>query len=118
MKKTHSPIGASFNDWLAEEGLLTRATNTALKRGLAWLLLQEMKRLKISKTAMAQRIGTSRAALDRLLDEDNLGLTLHTLGKVADAVGQDIIVTFRPRHVPQQRPRRTTKKPKRLAVSG
>ncbi|PRG49524.1 Fis family transcriptional regulator, partial [Burkholderia multivorans] len=54
-------IGSSFDDFLAEEGRLEEATATAMKRLIAWQIEQEMKAQKLSKTAMAARMHTSRA---------------------------------------------------------
>ena len=42
----------------------------------------------ITKTAMAKRMATSRAQLDRLLDPNNTSVTLHTLQKAAVVVGR------------------------------
>jgi hypothetical protein len=43
---------------------------------------------KLTKRAMAERMGTSRSALDRLLDPDNTSVTLCTLQKAASTVGR------------------------------
>jgi hypothetical protein len=43
---------------------------------------------KLTKKAMAERMGTSRSALDRLLDPDNTSATLRTLQKAASTVGR------------------------------
>lgn len=53
-------------------------------------IAQEMTDRNLSKSAMAKRMNTSRAALDRLLDPDNDAVTLHTLFKAAGAVGRQI----------------------------
>jgi antitoxin HicB len=88
MKKKN--IGSSFDDWLREEGLYEQATAVAIKRVLARQITQEMEDQKLSKTDMARRMQTSRAALDRLLDPDNDAVTLNTLFKAATAVGRQI----------------------------
>ena len=41
----------------------------------------------VTKVEMARRMGSSRSALDRLLDPDNDAVTLGTLRKAAAAVG-------------------------------
>lgn len=46
--------------------------------------------MKVSKTEMARRMQTSRAALDRLLVPANEAVTLSTLRKTATAVGREI----------------------------
>lgn len=81
-------IGSSFDDFLAEEGRLEESTATAMKRIIAWQIEQEMKAQKLSKTAMAERMHTSRAALNRLLDEEDTSLTLTTLASALGALGK------------------------------
>jgi transcriptional regulator with XRE-family HTH domain len=43
---------------------------------------------KLTKKAMAERMGTSRSALDRLLDPNNTSVTLRTLQKAASTIGR------------------------------
>jgi len=88
MKKKN--IGTSFDSWLREEGLYETATAGAIKRILARQIEQAMKERKLSKSEMSQRMHTSRAALDRLLDPENESVTLGTLRKAATAVGREI----------------------------
>ena len=51
---------------------------------------QEMKRRKLTKTEMAGRMKTSRAALERLLDPANTSVTLSTLERAALALGKKL----------------------------
>ena len=81
--------GSTLDDFLAEESLLEEASERALKRVLAWRIEQAMQAQNLTRTAMAQRMGTSRAQLDRLLDPDNHSVTLHTLQRAA-AVGRKL----------------------------
>jgi hypothetical protein len=85
-------IGSNFDDFLAEEGLLEDATATAMKRVIAWQIEQEMKAQKLSKTAMAAKMHTSRASLNRLLDATDTSLTLTTLASAAAALGKRVRV--------------------------
>jgi DNA-binding Xre family transcriptional regulator len=85
-------IGTSLDELLAEEGILDEATERATKRVLAWQIRAEMAARKLSKAAMARRMATSRAQLDRLLDPDNTAVTLHTLHRAAAALGRRIRV--------------------------
>lgn len=85
-------IGSSFDDFLNEEALLEVATATAMKRVIAWQIEQEMKKQKLTKSAMAIKMHTSRAALNRLLDADDTSLTLTTLASAASALGKKIKV--------------------------
>ncbi len=85
-------IGSNFDDFLAEEALLEDVTATAMKRVIAWQIEQEMKAQKLSKTAMAAKMHTSRAALNRLLDATDTSLTLTTLASAAAALGKRVRV--------------------------
>lgn len=43
-KRSKGSIGSSFEDFLAEEGLLESATEQAVKRVLAWQIERAMKK--------------------------------------------------------------------------
>jgi antitoxin HicB len=88
MKKKN--IGSSFDDFLREENLYEETTAVGIKRVLARQISQEMADRKLTKSGMARRMQTSRAALDRLLDPENDAVTLNTLFKAATAVGRQI----------------------------
>ena len=83
-------IGSSFDGFLKEEAMLDDATAVALKRVIAWQIAEEMKTQHLTKTELAKRMHTSRAALNRLLDEDDTSLTLTTLASAAAALGKTI----------------------------
>src|SRR5271165_5885935 len=80
--------GSTFESFLEEEGILDEVDAVAIKRVIAWQLSEAMKAGKISKKKMAERIGTSRSQLDRLLDPDNGSVHLQTIAKAARAVGK------------------------------
>lgn len=86
--KQNAAVGSSLDDFLVEQGIYEDANNEAIKRVLSYQLEEAMKSLKLSKSALAERMGTSRSALDRLLDPDNESVTLETLKKAAHATGQ------------------------------
>ena len=88
MKKKH--VGSSFDEFLAEEGLLSGAEATAVKGVIAYQLTQFMEDNELSKTAMARRMKTSRSALDRLLDPANPSVTLQTMDRAARALGKKL----------------------------
>lgn len=91
-------IGSDFDDFLTEEGLAEEVTAAALKRVIAWQLTEAMKLQKLTKKALAERMHTSRAAVDRALDQNDPGMTLATLSSAARALGQRVEV----RLVPQE----------------
>jgi hypothetical protein len=90
MKKQH--IGSNFDDFLRDEQLLDVAQATAVKRVIAFQIAQEMKRRKLTKSEMASRMKTSRAALERLLDPGNPSVTISTLERAASALGKKLKV--------------------------
>ncbi len=92
MKKKH--IGSSLNDFLEEEGLLEESELVAVKRIIAIQIEQTMRDKGISKTKMAEFMGTSRASLSRLLDPVNVSITLQTLDKAARAIGKRLHVAI------------------------
>jgi antitoxin HicB len=87
-------IGSSFDDFLQEEAILEDATAVALKRVIAWQIAEEMKAQQITKTELAKRMHTSRAALNRLLDDADPSLTLTTLASAATALGRKVNIQF------------------------
>ena len=84
------PIGSNFDDFLKEEGLYEQTTAAALKKVLALQIEEGMKTQQLTKTAMAKRMHTSRAALNRLLDDSDTSLTLTTLASAAAALGKSV----------------------------
>jgi len=90
MNKKH--IGSKFDDFLKEEKLYEQVQTAAIKRVVAYQIAQEMKLKKLTKTEMASRMKTSRAALERLLDPDNASITLFTLERAASVLGKKLRV--------------------------
>jgi len=89
-------IGSSFDDFLKEEAMLEEVTAVAMKRVIAWQIAHEMKVQQLTKTALAKRMHTSRAALNRLLDENDSSLTLTTLASAAAALGKKVNLQLAP----------------------
>ena len=83
-------IGNSFDDFLREEAILDEATAVAVKRVIAWQIDREMKSQKLTKSSMAKKMHTSRAALNRLLDATDTSLTLTTLSSAASVLGKKL----------------------------
>ncbi|WKZ36089.1 MAG: XRE family transcriptional regulator [Anaerolineales bacterium] len=88
MNKKH--IGSDFDDFLKEDGIYEQVQAVAIKRVIAYQIAEEMKKKNLSKTEMASRMKTSRAALERLLDPDNVSITLVTLERAASALGKKL----------------------------
>lgn len=90
MNKKH--IGSNFDNFLKEEKIYEKAQAAAIKRVVAYQIAEEMKKKKLTKTEMASRMKTSRAALERLLDPDNASITLMTLERAASVLGKKLSV--------------------------
>ena len=90
MNKKH--IGSSFDNFLKEEKIYEQVQAVAIKRVIAYQIVEEMKNKKLSKTEMANRMKTSRAALERLLDPENASITLIALERAASALGKKLTV--------------------------
>lgn len=83
-------LGSHFADFLKKEGLLIDAEAVALKRVVAFQIAQLMESNNISKTVLAKRMQTTRAAIERLLDPAHESVTLQTLERAAMALGKRI----------------------------
>jgi antitoxin HicB len=90
MTNNNPHLGSSFDDFLDEENLLVEANEIAIKRVISWQLQQEIESKRMTKTDVAKAMGTSRAAVDRLLDPNNTSVTLNTLSKSAKILGKKI----------------------------
>jgi len=64
----------------------------AIKRVIAFQIKAEMEKKKLTKTELAQKMHTSRSALDRLLDPENEAITFKTLKKAADVLGKKLVI--------------------------
>jgi len=81
-------IGSSFDDFLNEEGIAEEVEAGAIKKIIAYQLMEAIQKEQLSKTALAARLETSRAAINRLLDPENESITLLTLKKAANVLGK------------------------------
>ena len=88
-------VGASFEGFLKEEGTLSESSERAVKRVLAFQLAEDMKAKGITKAKMAEKLGTSRSQLNRLLDPDAENVTLQSLVKVARQLGRSLHIELR-----------------------
>ena len=66
----------------------------AVKRELATEIERCMRSEGLSKPRMAQRMGTSRSQLDRVLDPTCIAIQLDTLVRAAMAVGRNLEIQF------------------------
>ena len=88
--------GSNFSDFLDQERIAPEVRALALKRVLSLQLQAIIEEEKVTKTELAARMHTSRAAVDRLLDPTNASLTVASVGKAAAALGRKVEVRFVP----------------------
>jgi antitoxin HicB len=88
--------GADLREFLREEGVLEEVEARSVKRALALKLAALAQEQSVSKSEMAARMKTSRAAVDRLFDAENPSVTLTTLDKAARALGRKVRIELVP----------------------
>ncbi|ABV79277.1 Fis family transcriptional regulator [Rickettsia bellii] len=87
-------IGSNFDNFLNEIGILEEVTAVAHKRILAEQIKQIMEQKHITKTEMAEKMETSRSAVNRLLNPNNPNVTLDTLDRAAIALGMKLNISL------------------------
>ena len=83
-------IGSSFENFLEAEGIADEVSGNAVKKLLAYQLLEKLEKEKMTKSELAVRLSTSRSAVDRILDPNNESITLATMQKVAEVLGKKL----------------------------
>jgi len=81
---------ATLDELLTEDGTLERFQAVAIKEVLAWQITEAMKAQKLSRKRLAERMGTSRSQVGRLLDPKDGNVTLATLQRAAEIVGRKV----------------------------
>ena len=90
-KKPRSPEGlAMLDEFLGEQGTLEKFQAVAIKEVLAWQIEQAMKAQKLSRRRLAERMGTSRSQIGRLLDPTDGSVTLAALLRAAEMLGRKV----------------------------
>ena len=84
--------GSTFDSFLKEEGIREEVEAVAVKRVISWQLAEAMRKKKKTKQALAKELNTSRSQLDRLLDPQNIAVSLDTISRAARALGKRLII--------------------------
>src|SRR5271155_5451692 len=92
LRKRMYHSGSTFNSCLEEEGIREEVEAVAIKRVLAWQFEHAMQEQRKTKQVMAKQLHTSRSQLDRLLDPQNVAVTLDTITRAARALGKRLII--------------------------
>ena len=70
--------------------------DVALKRSLTASILKKMSQDNLSISALADRMGTGRTAVRRILDAKNTSITFRSMSRAAQAVGLQIKLIAEP----------------------
>jgi DNA-binding Xre family transcriptional regulator len=97
MKNNNAFIGSSLDDFLNEEGLPAECEAEANKRIVAWQIEQYLQDHGLKKTEFAEKLGTSRSQLNRLLDAKDTSINLNTMARIAKAMGKTFRIQFEQR---------------------
>lgn len=82
--------GSTLDSFLEEDGVLAEFQAKAIKEVIAWQLTEAMKDRKITKTALAALMKTSRTQINRVLDPSDGNVTIETLQRAAAFVGRRV----------------------------
>jgi hypothetical protein len=84
--------GSTLDSFLVDEGIREEVEAVAVKRVISWQLAEAMRKTKKTKQALAKELHTSRSQLDRLLDPQNIAVSLDTITRAAKALGKRLII--------------------------
>jgi antitoxin HicB len=79
-----------LDDFLDSEGTREAFQAVAIKEVLSWQIMEAMKAQGLSRKRLAERMGTSRSQVSRLLDPKDGNLTLMTLQRAAELLGRKV----------------------------
>ena len=81
---------STLDDFLAGEGKLEAFQAMVIKEVLARQIEEAMRAEKLSRKRMAEKMGTSRSQISRLLDPRDGNVTLATSQRAAEIVGRKV----------------------------
>lgn len=91
--KQNKHIGSNFDDFLKKEGISEEIDEVVAKRVFVFQVEKEMKKQKLDKSELAEKMSTSRSAVDRVLNPEYPS-TLRTFAKTARALGKHIKINL------------------------
>lgn len=86
--------GSTLDSLFEELGELEEINAKAAKKILAVEAGRRMRKLGLTTTTLAERMQTSRNQIHRILDEEDAGITLKMLFRLAGALGMSLRVGF------------------------
>ena len=91
MKAFRDYLKEQFKDKKVEEKFYERLE----KERIAAELLYYREKFSLTQEELAKKVNTSQSAIARLEDSDYRGYSIKVLRKIADALGLELVVTFR-----------------------
>lgn len=82
--------GSTLDNFLEQEGVLAEFQAKAIKEVIAWQLAEAMRDRKLTKTALAALMQTSRTQISRVLDPNDGNVTIETLQRAAALLGRRV----------------------------
>jgi predicted XRE-type DNA-binding protein len=89
-KKRDAKKLTTLDEFLETEGTRDEFQAIAIKEVIAWQIAEAMKDEGLSRKRMAERMGTSRSQIARLLDPEDGNVTLTTLQRAAAMLGRKV----------------------------
>ena len=86
-------FGQNFDDFMIEQGIYDEAKELAAKKLIVLELKQEMEAQKLSKSRIAEKMHTSRVAIDNILDP-NYNTSIGTLERFASVLGKKLFISL------------------------
>ncbi len=93
MRKKNDLLKGEFFEYFEKKGFdLEQTLEEVYKEILIEQIEDLMKERKMTKTALAKELETSRAALDRFLDPTNDSFTFRTLLRIANVFDKKLVL--------------------------
>ena len=86
-------LGQDFSEFMKEDGLYEEAMELATKKVIAAQLKAEMEKQNLTKTAVAERMHTTRSAVDNALNPA-YNTSISTVERFARALGKRISISL------------------------
>ena len=86
-------FGQNFDDFMVEQGLYEEAKELAAKKLIVLELKREMDAQNLSKSKIAEKMHTSRVAVDNILNPD-YNTSIGTLERFASVLGKRLLISI------------------------
>ena len=98
-KTRGSSVGSSFDSWLEEqgEGFKAEVIAGAMKREFVMKLRTMMKDRGIGVNALQRMLGTGPSQVQRLLDPDDISISLKSIAKLLAVLGMTGQIALEPK---------------------